>query len=1225
LSNFIDVLDYTSSVLYLLFTAFTYLFYQKEKQKQKQKENLLFISCYLLTLQNFENAQVYSLFVQNDYFPLFIIDSGCSQPMCRERDAFNDLQPNRTPIRLANNSIIFTQGIGTIGRFKNVYYVPELHFNLMSVSYLIQMGFEITFQKSGLVILTDSFGKQEIFGQRKEGLFVSTSKPTPFACMSTISPSSHLNRLIHNRLCHINDQYIQIAISKKFITGVPVTKVSHRPFCDACALSKTHRISSSNTPGSSHKRKFSKVVTVPNSSNSDNDHQPWNYHPLRSFSVDIKGPLTTSFQNFKYILMFTCRHTSYRFVYFLKEKSDTVHKMQEFILSVRKLGKNVTQMDFDQESNILQSIQQNEASKDFFTSRNIDTTFTDLRSDNGGEFINEEMRDLLNEEAITHTTTSPHTPHQNGIAERSNRTIIELAVTILVDAKVQLNLWPWAVRHVIQISNMLPNKRLKLQSTPYLEIFDAVPDLSHIRIFGSDAYMWLPDSTRPTLGPKAVKGILLGVDYPNSLAYLVFHNNRIYKTGHLQINEDLSMKRNQAESYFHQFQLLPMNDNHVPPSHITPQLDPSSSSSSSTSLVRSVTKESVEGLPSPGQPNNEAVRFNDDDSHSSTETIAFPGSRTRSKLKALYTDRCNFTLQDSQNSILSGKYYDQFYNESYISCPLQSCFNVGSLSYEEVQLSSEWSQWKQAIHEEISKLTAINTWSVVQHLPANKKALNFKWVLKKKQDITGKNIFKARLTVKGCAQKEFVDFDEVWAGVVKIITFRLFLSFFGTKNFASLQLDVQSAFPQAPLETDEEIFMRPPSELNLPSNCFLKLHRALYGLKQASRAWSIHLNRFLIELGFTQLKTESCVFIKRQNFIFMLLLVYVDDMIIFSSSQDSLNWFQKEFSKSFAIKTSPLKICLGFEIFKNPSLQQISISKVDYSLKIVQRFHSFIQQIRFRSSPLDENVKLSKNDSPKSEIEREAMAQLPYRQIIGALNYLACSCRPDISFSVNYLARFMTDYGHAHWLQLLNVLAYVRDHPYSYLIYKQTPQKTFSMDNQNFVMLRDHIYCFVDADLASTDLDTRRSTSGYVIFFNDAPIAWKSVLQKTVSSSSTEAELKALHEAAKEVVWLSNLLVEIGEPHKGPIIIFEDNTSCMRATDNNVEHSKLKHIEIKYHQMREFIEKGLLCTIHIASAQQIADVLTKPLVHYNHQYFTLQMQHILRSEIYRNYNGNYHK
>ena len=211
---------------------------------------------------------------------------------------------------------------------------------------------------------------------------------------------------------------------------------------------------------------------------------------------------------------------------------------------------------------------------------------------------------------------------------------------------------------------------------------------------------------------------------------------------------------------------------------------------------------------------------------------------------------------------------------------------------------------------------------------------------------------------------------------------------------------------------------------------------------------------------------------------------------------------------------------------------------------MVRTYWQYIVNIPNCTTPLDQNLKLTRQQCPTDEQGKQLMAQYPYRKLIGALNYLTCTLRADIAFATNYLARFMDNPGIEHW-QLLQVLAYLRDNPHAYIVYRTPSYRTYEINDLLYYMIPNTLYCFVDADFASSDFGRRRSVTGYVIYFNGGIVSWKSSLQKTTSSSSTEAEYKALHEACKEVLWLCHVLTELGLSMHGPVMVFEDNTSSI--------------------------------------------------------------------------------
>lgn len=142
-------------------------------------------------------------------------------------------------------------------------------------------------------------------------------------------------------------------------------------------------------------------------------------------------------------------------------------------------------------------------------------------------------------------------------------------------------------------------------------------------------------------------------------------------------------------------------------------------------------------------------------------------------------------------------------------------------------------------------------------------------------------------------------------------------------------------------------------------------------------------------------------------------------------------------------------------------------------------------------------------------------------------------------------------------------------------------------------MLPNQLYVFVDADYASMDLEHRRSTSGYLIFFNRGLISWRSCQQKRTAGSSTEVEYMTLYEAVKESIWIKTILQELNLFYCSPIIIYEDNTSTIRASLNPVEHSKLKHLEINFHSVRDYVNSKDIIIYHIDTYDQLADLLSK--------------------------------
>jgi hypothetical protein len=275
------------------------------------------------------------------------------------------------------------------------------------------------------------------------------------------------------------------------------------------------------------------------------------------------------------------------------------------------------------------------------------------------------------------------------------------------------------------------------------------------------------------------------------------------------------------------------------------------------------------------------------------------------------------------------------------------------------------------------------------------KAIGYKWALRTKHDKHGKfTKFKARLTAKGYAQRKGIDFNEVFAPVARFTSVRLLLSIAAAEGLNLRQLDVTAAFPNAKLE--EEIYMEAPPQLGLSPGHYLKLLRALYGLKQASRQWNRLLTQFLISIGFTQCKSESCVFVRGEGLDKCIIIIYVDDIIIASKSMAKMYEVQRQFENRFQITNSKLNWCLGIAVRDSRDENgegTIELAQDAYIQGIVDKFKDFILPGPPKSTPMDSHVKLTTIDPPANSEEEQYCKSFPYREIIGSCMFAANTTR----------------------------------------------------------------------------------------------------------------------------------------------------------------------------------------------------------------------------------------
>jgi hypothetical protein len=225
---------------------------------------------------------------------------------------------------------------------------------------------------------------------------------------------------------------------------------------------------------------------------------------------------------------------------------------------------------------------------------------------------------------------------------------------------------------------------------------------------------------------------------------------------------------------------------------------------------------------------------------------------------------------------------------------------------------------------------------------------------------------------------------------------------------------------------------------------------------------------------------------------------------------------------------------------------------------------------------------LLSSQSPSTDKEKDEVAQVPYKSAIGSLLYTAQGTRPDLAYAVNACSQHSKNPGGVHWRAVKRILRYLKQLPNLGISYKRQHTKELAIE------------VYSDSDWASNPED-RRSRTGYVVLLANGPVAWQSKSQKTVALSSCEAELYALCEAAKEIMWLSQLLQELKVNFTVPTL-HVDNQAAIALSTNPVNHQRTKHIDIRWFFVREAIEAGKLKVVYVNTADNRADFLTKSTV-----------------------------
>ncbi|KAG8478610.1 hypothetical protein CXB51_028417 [Gossypium anomalum] len=658
-----------------------------------------------------------------------------------------------------------------------------------------------------------------------------------------------------------------------------------------------------------------------------------------------------------------------------------------------------------------------------------------LRTDNGLEFCSDEFNRLCKSEGIVRHLTVRHTPQQNGVAERMNRTIMEKVRCMLSNANLPKSFWAEAASTACFLINRSPSVAIE-KKTPQ-EVWSGNPaNYSDLKIFGCPAYAHVNNGK---LEPRSIKCVFLG-----------------YKAG--------------VKGYK---LWCPENRKVV--------------------ISRDVVFDETAMLPN--------LSLKDCSNKENQKQVEHQINTESTPQKYAEADLVAYALNVAED--IDANQEPSNYSEA-ISC-------------------EDSEKWMFAMQEEMESLHKNKTWDLVK-LPKGKKTVRCKWVFKKKEGTPGveEPKYKARLVAKGYSQVPGVDFTDVFSPVVKHSSIRALLGIVAMHDLELEQLDVKTAFLHGELE--EDIYMQQPEGFTVSEKedyvCLLK--KSLYGLKQSPRQWYKRFDSFMTSHDFKRSSFDSCVYFKKNNDgSFVYLLLYVDDMLIAAKDKGEIRKVKAQLSEEFEMKDWD---------------QQRRYLK-GYIEKLLCRFN--MRSAKPVSTPLAAHFRLSSALSPQSDDEIKYMSHVPYSSAVGSLMYAMVCSRPDLSYAVSAVSRYMANPGKEHWKAVQWILRYLRGTTDVCLQFGRT---------------EDGVIGYVDADFAG-DLDRRRSLTGYVFTIGGCAISWKATLQTTVALSTTEAEYMAITEACKEAIWLKGLFSELNEDLQISTV-FCDSQSAIFLTKDQMFHER---------------------------------------------------------------------
>ncbi|TLX70168.1 DDE-type integrase/transposase/recombinase [Labilibacter sediminis] len=1110
-------------------------------------------------------------------------DTGCSRHMTGMKKYLKDFRIlDGGRVFFGNNDFALIRGYGTLTNghltIRKVAYVEGLKHNLISASQLvIGTHLKIVFSEEHSKIsrrkTLDTPKTTLLKSPRVGDLFPLDFTPivgAPEICLIS-KAKFDVGWLWHRRFAHLNFGAINKLVQGEHVRGLPIFNYDNEHLCAACEHGKIHR--------TSHLAKVSTKIS----------------EPLELLHIDLCGPSSIeSLAGKRYILVIVDDFSRYTWVYFLRNKSETSDELITFVK---------------------------------FAEKQLKTVVRSFRSDNGTEFKNKAFDSYLKSRGISHNFSAPYTPQQNGVVERRNRSLVESARSMLNFANLPLYFWAEA----INTANFTQNRSYlnkRLLKTPYEILNNRKPNVKFFHVFGCRCFV-LKTTSLNKFAAKADEAIFVGYS-TNAKAYRVLNKvtRRIEETINITFDETYVKASTQI---FHQSPIftdssdtLPItsfdadfnfffdspataldsekfsSDNHI--SEFDKLLDLSSDNKGVSSDNKGVS--SVEGEHASIEGESPSIEGEHTQTSNSAVPAQFEGEKSQISPIVISSDSDSESFQQAEEYEVAVPEWETMHNPPLVKWTRQHPPNqvignatdgvltraqqklkdaelrihadfcmfhvfISKIEPTNVKMALQHSDWIEAMQAELAEFERNKVWHLVP-IPTDQSVLGLKWVFKNKMDKEGNVVRnKARLVVKGYCQQEGIDYGETFAPVARLESVRVFLAFAAHKNFPVYQMDVKCAFLNG--EIEETVYVeQPPGFVNskYPNHCYL-LDRAVYGLKQAPRAWYETLTKFLKISNFKQGAVDPTLFLKKVSGHLMIVQIYVDDIIFGSTdpklSKDFEDLMKSKFEMSMMGK---LHFFLGLNI--RQTSEGIFINQEAYLKKLLEKFG--YDTCKKAKVPMVFGTQLNAAlDQPSVDIHN-------YRSMIGSLLYLTAS-RPDIMFSVCVCARYQSDPREPHLQAVKQIFKYLKYTPTLGLFY---PAYTgFG------------IKAYSDADLGGCKLD-RKSTSGGCQFLGDKLVSWQSKKQTCVSISTAESEYIAAASCCSQILWIQSQLLDYGYKMK-KIPIYCDSTSAISICHNPVQHSKTKHIDLRYHFIKDHVQEGNIEIHFIPTAEQLADVFTKAL------------------------------
>jgi hypothetical protein len=1072
---------------------------------------------------------------------LAIVDSGSSNTFITNKDLFTDFSVvhNVTRIKSATGHATETKGIGYVGELKG-YYTPDFTNCLLSVSQICDMGHIVVFTKGEVLVKREDTGQVVAEGKRIGKLYLMTMHDVGKVCKVSVAVGNDLKA---NHTPYVSNVVFSNVEKKLYSSFMSWHARLHINLQHLQKLVQGGHVNGIHMNAKAIDKKLSVCSHCACAKLRRKSYKKSKVEIpsdcLTIIATDLKGPIhPASLNHDVYVAVFIDTRSKYKWVYTVKSKDEVAEAFKIFhetiLLPIRKTA----------------------------TTKAKGIQFYTIFSDGGGEFEGR-FQQCCKQYGYAQSTTPAHTPELNGLTENYWRTMFGMtrAMMFAVEGVIPLNMWSYAIKYANYLLNRtllvpITEKNKSLVKTPYEWLNDRLPDLKNVKIFGCKCYAHIPKATRPntSLGQHAFEGYFIG--FGDSQAHTALVMRSLNQTGARVVQLDYGNI---------------LYDEIVEPRKIIETGELVYADMDDLRLeVKKPRVASSADIPERDIELNRRVLTGIDDSATKSDGSSSVREEQPQLRRSNRIAERSFVVKAESKSI-----------------SLKDALN-----------SNNSEAWLKAIDTELKSVESNDVWKKCERRPSSEhNILRTQWILTVKKDENGNEVSKkARIVVLGNLAVEGIDYTDTYAPVSKLPSIRLFFSLAAQYRMFLHQIDVKVAFTNADL--DEEVYIYAPQFYDMidntviPGKTVLQLHRALYGLPQAPRQWFKMIDNFLQQLGYMPFTSEPCMYSRRlDNGEIALMILYVDDMVFGNTVESELKAVVEELHKRFKITDLgiPQKL-LGMRVSINRLDGSIGLdteNKIE-ELAVSHKLHFDVEKCPLIPMSPDsklhsESVKVG-NTKAFPDDPLSVDLQKIYRSIVGKLMFIMTATRPDIAYAVSNLSRYLSKPLGSHLYAAKGVIRYLFGSKELKLIFRRVSASQY------------RLVAFTDSDWGA-NLDNRRSHSSGIVLLGFTPIYWHSLLQTTVALSTAEAEINALKETVKIVLWIRGILKETGLfPRLEATEVFEDNQAAIEIVRNPEVSKRNRHYDMSYHFIRENLQEFRTIIIsYVETWNNLADIGTKAL------------------------------